>query len=455
MEKSKFLVTQELYGDFVLIYSTLTTSFVKMGKDIYHRIFEEGDFGNEELTEKLMALGMITTSHADQLKYLDDERANSRESERQHLTIFTTTDCNARCFYCFENGIKHLDMSKEVADATVQFAVRNFPNKELSLGWIGGEPLMKFDTIKYITQKLVQEGFSLSSGVSTNGFLLSKDMIDFLKLYNEKVAIQFSMDAAIGTEYSKIKRYVDADENTAFQRVVDNIALSLDCGLTTDVRINFAASKIDKAKEAFSAIKDMLAGHNLTNAFIFLVPLDLPGSKEIISDYHGNLEHPCLQAIMFQKSMGFGVPRGQRMTPIREKLGKEHGDVVASYALMPQCNICSMTTRYKFVVDSDGTLYKCHRLAGHRGFSCGSVFNGIDLESDSYKQFSETIIHDEQCLECPILPICQGGCIGRRSLCGDNQKCHKIKQVQKELVLLCFEELSRTGKGNISQITLE
>ena len=454
MEISKYIITQDLgdpAGTF-LVYSTLTTALVTVDRCVYHKIFELSDFSDKQLTERLIRLGILTPSHTSQIRQLEEQRVESMNSERQHITIFTTTNCNARCFYCFENGIKHIDMSKEAADATIQFVFDNFPHKDLSIGWIGGEPLLRFDTIEYITKRLFESGYNLTAGVSTNGILLTEDMIKTFKQYNRQMAVQFSLDAAVGKDYYKMKKYVDFDEETAFKHVVDNIAMSIDYGLITDVRINFIPSKIDDAKNAFKTIKEMISGRDLSNAFIFLVPLDIPGSKEVISDFHGNMEHPCLQAIKFQKAMGFGTPRRQRATPIRDTLENTHGDIIASYALMPTCYTCGMTTKYKYVVDSDGTLYKCHRLAGHLEYSCGNVFDGVNTDSEIYKCFRETKIRDKQCLACSILPICQSGCLGRRILCGDNQKCHKIKQVQKELVCLCYEESIQTDNNGIVQI---
>ena len=38
--------------------------------------------------------------------------------------ILTTTDCNARCFYCYESGIKKHDMSLETADKVVEYIIK-------------------------------------------------------------------------------------------------------------------------------------------------------------------------------------------------------------------------------------------------------------------------------------------------------------------------------------------
>lgn len=433
MEISKFTIIQDLNDSTgtKLVYSTLTTALITIDKETYHKVFELADYSDKELVNELKKMGILTDSHESQLKQLDEQRAKFMDLGHQHLTILTTTDCNARCFYCFEHGIKRVDMSKDVANATIQFIINTFPDKELSILWLGGEPLMNFDIIEYITKQLVHAGYTIITSVTTNGILLTQGMIDFFKHYSKLTTIQFSLDAAVGKDYYKVKRYVDFDENTAFKHVIDNIAMSLDNGLMTDVRFNFATSNIDNAKNAFCTVKQLLIEHDLTNAYLFLAPLDLPSSNEIVSDFHGNIEHPYLQVVKFQKEMGF---------PIRAELQKDHGDILASYALMPTCYICGMTTKHKYVIDSDGMLYKCHRFAGHHELNCGNVFDGINIDSKSYKQFRETTILDEQCKICPILPICQSGCIAKRVLLGESQKCHKIKQIQKELVRLCFNE---------------
>lgn len=433
MEISKFVIIQNLNDSMgsVLLYSTLTTALLTMDRETYHRIFGLRDFSDIELVGELKKMGFLTDSHENQIAQLDKQRAKFMDLGHQHLTILTTTDCNARCYYCFEHGIKKIDMSKEVADATIEFISKNFPKKELSILWLGGEPLLKFEIIEYITRKLVDIGYTLTSSVTTNGILLTQEMVDFFKKFSKLTTLQFSLDAAVGKDYYKVKRYIDFDEDNAFQHVVENIALSLDNGLMTDVRFNFASSNINNAKNAFRTVKEMLRGHDLTKAYLFLAPLDLPSTSEIVSDFHGNMEHPYLQVVKFQKEMGF---------PIRAELQTDGGDIIASYALMPTCYICGMTTKQKFVVDSDGTLYKCHRFAGHHNLNCGNVFDGVNDNSESLKQFRSTTINDEQCKDCSILPICQSGCIAKRVLLGEGQKCHKIKQVQKDLVRLYYEE---------------
>ena len=436
MELSKYIIVQELNenAEAMLLYQTRTTALVLLNKEQYNGIFIKRDFSDEGLVSQLSDMGFIVDSHNEELNVIIDTRRKFMEIGHQHLTILTTTKCNAKCFYCFENGIEHYDMSLETADATISFIKNNFREKVLSILWLGGEPLVNFDIIRYITMKLVAAGYEIITSVTTNGALLTKDMVDFFKKYSIRTTLQFSLDAAINEEYYKIKRYEGLDEHNAFNHVIDNIKLSIDSDLYTDIRFNFVSSKIQKAKEVFKHVKSLLDNHDLSKTYIFLAPLDLNGGNEIISDFHGNIEHPYLQVVRTQQEMGF---------PIRAELQQDSNDILASFALMPTCYVCGMTTKMKIVVDADGTLYKCHRFVGRKKFSCGDVTIGIDETSPSYLQFREVNITDEECRNCSILPICQSGCIAKREMLGNSQKCHKIKQVQKQLVKMYYEAVTQ------------
>ena len=45
----------------------------------------------------------------------------SEQKAITNYTIFTTTDCNARCFYCFEKNARRLPMHASVAEKTAGF----------------------------------------------------------------------------------------------------------------------------------------------------------------------------------------------------------------------------------------------------------------------------------------------------------------------------------------------
>ena len=65
-------------------------------------------------------------------------------------TIMTTTDCNARCFYCFELGRPRMPMSEETAHRTADYIINHCKGEKVTLRWFGGEPLYNLPVISLI-----------------------------------------------------------------------------------------------------------------------------------------------------------------------------------------------------------------------------------------------------------------------------------------------------------------
>ena len=172
----------------------------------------------------------------------------------------------------------------------------------------------------------------------------------------------------------------------------------------------------------------------MSSLFMYFAPLTFDNDNEIISDFHGHIEHPFLQAVKTQFDEGF---------PLYKPRYDETVGMVGAFGLMPNAFSCGMTTKNRICIDADGTLYKCHRLSGRKQYACGTVFDGIDTNNDYYKIFRNPIIEDEECKKCSILPICQGGCKSQRILYGNKQKCHRIKQIQGKLVNLYYKEVCK------------
>lgn len=438
MKISQFIIAveQENNKDNFLLYNTHTTAFVVLDRYKYTQIFLNQDFSDTTCCEQLKKMGFLVDDDFDELKALEELRINSMNDPVQNVTILTTTECNAHCYYCFEHGIAQYPMTRKVADATVKYIQKNYPAKQLAINWFGGEPLLNFNIIKYITKKLKESGYEIISHITTNGSLLTDEMIDFFQKEYLDISFQITVDE-IGIKYGEIKRYVDIEIDKAYDRIIRNIVRLLDRHITTNVRLNFAPSKIERAKEIYVELKKAFECHDMSSLYLYFAPLTLDNDNEIISNFHGNIEHPFLQAVKTQFNEGFPLYKPRYDGAI---------GMIGAFGLMPNAFSCGMTTKNRITIDSDGCLYKCHRLSGKKQYACGTVFDGIDKNNEIYMFFRKTTIEDEDCKKCNILPICQGGCKSQRILYGNKQKCHRIKQIQGELVNLYYEEICKTDR---------
>lgn len=92
---------------------------------------------------------------------------------------------------------------------------------------------------------------------------------------------------------------------------------------------------------------------------IYLAPLILENAEENISRYHGNGEHSYLQAIKLQNEKGF---------PLGMMHGKKHESLLETFGLKPNAYSCGNTTVNRITIDSNGDIYKCHRIVGRKEY---------------------------------------------------------------------------------------
>lgn len=89
-----------------------------------------------------------------------------------------TTRCNMKCDYCYAYEWGQQDMSF----SSIKYVIDNFTCEELV--FTGGEPLLRFDMIKRTQKYLESCKKDIHLSIRTNGTLLSKDKIMYLKKYN-------------------------------------------------------------------------------------------------------------------------------------------------------------------------------------------------------------------------------------------------------------------------------
>ena len=126
-----------------------------------------------------------------------------------HLCLNITDSCNFNCKYCFVNK-KPNHMTFDVADKAIQWLLENTNSENPSVFFFGGEPTLQWDNI---IVPLVNKYSQLQYSITTNGYLLDKEKIDFLSVHD--FAVMLSMDG------NKITQSYNRDENS-FEKL-DNI----------------------------------------------------------------------------------------------------------------------------------------------------------------------------------------------------------------------------------------
>lgn len=184
-------------------------------------------------------------------------------------SIFTTTKCNARCFYCYENKHKREDMTLETADNVEKFMVEHRKNEKLILTWYGGEPLLNVGIIDYICERLGKLGIEFESEMHSNLYLLDENMVKrAVDSWHLNIA-RLTIDG-MNEIYKKTKNYIDCSKNP-LARVVDNIDMLLDKGIRIQIRLHLDEYNYSDIEQLVDFLCEQYAYNPLVEVYIYLL----------------------------------------------------------------------------------------------------------------------------------------------------------------------------------------
>ncbi len=413
MKYSQFNIITNLDDGTPVVYNSLSRKYILQAENSYEAInidkhsisLDYGILVNDNCDEPLQLISLI------QKEVTDGE---------QSLTILPTTNCNARCWYCYEKGIEHFDMSQDIIDNTIQFIKGQFQTeRELSINWFGGEPLMHFDAIKQITVATKVAGFTLNTCITTNGSLITPELISLLKENYKDKSMSITIDA-IGENYGAVKRFVDYPSEQAYDRLINNIKSVLSAGIRVLLRINFKF--FEEAKKIYSHIETVFSDFPKSLYYIYYAPI-----------WNKNRGHSLEETLQYIDYMRNGYDINILANPYIDNVFIHH---IANERKIPYCTAMN---KQHYVVNADGSLYRCHCLASDNKYACGNVKDGVNYSSLGYKMF-EPNIKTEQCNACSNLPICLVKCKARDIIYGDDAICDNTKTIMNSVIKLKIEQ---------------
>lgn len=122
-----------------------------------------------------------------------------------HIAVVTTR-CNSSCAYCQAQCPSPVDMDEETAAYVLKF-ILDTPAKDITLEFQGGEPLLNFDAVKFMTEKVRQwkaDDGRVDLAIVTNGILVDEKIADFLKDNGFSVCISYDGIDDINDRYRRI-----------------------------------------------------------------------------------------------------------------------------------------------------------------------------------------------------------------------------------------------------------
>lgn len=143
------------------------------------------------------------------------------------LSLEVTKKCNLSCSYCYVDkkvcNTIDIEIAKKALDLAIHEALKQ-NDKKLHIYFIGGEPLVAFDTIKlcieYVESKHEYNVLNVSYSTTTNGTLLNDAVMDYLieKKFNLKVSIDGERDV-----HNRNRQF--ADGKGSYEQVISKMPL--------------------------------------------------------------------------------------------------------------------------------------------------------------------------------------------------------------------------------------
>ncbi|MBS5965557.1 MAG: radical SAM protein [Finegoldia magna] len=177
-------------------------------------------------------------------------KSKDEESKIDSLKLIMANSCNMNCKYCYAEGgnygRKNGLMKKEVAYKVVEFVNRNGIK---NVCFFGGEPLLAFESIKFICSHLKDKVNYL---IQTNGTILNDEIIELLKKY--KFSVTVSID---GNKEINDKNRIFVNGKGTYDVIAENIDKMLDNGINISV-LEGTITKNTNRIESFSNIEKFL-----------------------------------------------------------------------------------------------------------------------------------------------------------------------------------------------------
>ena len=434
IRKSQFVYS--LYEDGrYLLFHTLTKQLIAVaphliGFFLFCRLFPLSTLEEEALSKLYEDYFLVPEGTQESQLYLEIKDILVLKEELPkgitHYVILPTTVCNARCFYCFEQGMRYQNMSPETEEDTLRFILRHKPvdSKVVHIHWFGGEPLCATKTIDRISSGLKAAGIEYVVEMTSNGSLFTDELIKKARESWKLVDIQITLDG-MAEEYALRKRYISSMKNP-FNTVIRNIHRLTAAGINVTVRLNVDENNIsdiyrvvDYLKEEFSEEERKqlkVYAHSLFGEMgdgLNACPIDT-GTEALearvleINDY-----------ILSQELMPFDLGTLFSL--------KSHYCMVTA----PECNV---------LIDSSGQLFACDAMPDYMRY--GTVKTDIDPEA--WKRVTAPCSIGGDCEQCVFLPQCTefSRCPSRIAY----DSCFRLEKMKLDRELVRVYELHRKAQ---------
>lgn len=339
---------------------------------------------------------------------LEGETADSRPKSEYPITtiaLLLAQECNMRCVYCYGDGGSYGGkgmMSEETALRAVDWLIVNSGSAEkLNISFFGGEPLLNFPvmkkTVPYARERAAQRNQQIAFTITTNGSLISDEIISFLK--DENIEFLISFDGP--PEYQNSRRPFK-DGRGSYDQVRANIQRlrAVFPRLTGRATVygNADPFRIEKGMQQAGFTTCLLAKASPVSSTAAPAGATPNGPEDL----------------MLQRMMAFNRKQTEGyLAAIRGRnIDRDHcigvpaamSDMACGRKRYYGCGIGKSVVG----ISVTGDIYPCHRFVGQEAMRMGHI---ADLRVEGLNEYHRAVVDRlPECRRCWARYYCGGGC---------------------------------------------
>lgn len=364
-----------------LVYNSLSNALYCFENDEEYNDMYKCHVDSLDIKSKYIEDGLWVNSSIDIINYYLKfiEKSHRYWQHNISIVLTTTLECNARCFYCYESGVRHGSFKIEQIDDLIRFISTLDLSKGMQLVWFGGEPLLNMEFMDAVSARLKQEHINFVSYLVTNGSLLSEEIIDRKFKHWNICDMQVTIDGT-EEEYENIKNYSDGIRSH-YNHILKIIHTAAQNGVNVNIRLNFSQSNTN---DLYELLTELEARYSKLETITFY-PAFLAGIKNYI---------PEKDRVDIIKNMLRIIKNPSKISFLNK------------FYSLPKISPCHRFSDKAFAIDVNGDIYTCEHNVGRTEKAIGNISTGLFHEDTRCDM--PPIRQD--CIECKFLPKCCGGC---------------------------------------------
>ena len=333
--------------------------------------------------------------------YLPDYKKISRyiKFPSAVLSLRVSEACNLSCKYCYNKtnllnneGVKY--MPPDTALESVDFFFSNFKNRDMTIVFFGGEPLLNFATIKEtINYAKIKSKGTINFKIVTNGTVMNKKILK--TIIQDKIKVMVSMDLP-AFEHKRNRRFKDGKDS--FKIVKKNAKLlSRHIGRDLLIRCILAHDSNTSFSEIYRSFRQLNIPTNN-----FLIEYE---SSNCRTDRIKRLEIGNEKETIINEQRKKIIKNATTYLYPKEIIGSYLSVIVNGRDPLPEC----MAITNGVSVNPLGEIYFCDLVANLKEFYLGDIKKGMSYSKviKIKNKYSKTL---PLCRDCWASSFCSRFC---------------------------------------------